>query len=287
MTFALAQQRGFAVDRDVVNDQARAILERWGRQRENLFQGETGDINGGVIGAGYALVGIDAADVPPNSTTDAMVHYIAARQLNDGRFRSPNANRAPLEYSDVSATAVAIRALQAYTPPGRAAETSAIVRRAAAWLLAVSPRGTEETSLQVQGLAWAGAERREIERRAAALAAEQRPDGGWAQLPELPSDAYATGQTLVALQQAGHLSARATRYRRGVAFLLDTQRADGSWLVISRSRGTQPYFESGFPHGTNQFISAAGTAWATSALGAISRGYRHGCRPLGTGRPPV
>jgi hypothetical protein len=51
-----------------------------------------------------------------------------------------------------------------------------------------------------------------------------------------------------------------------VAFLLDTQRADGSWLVISRSRGTQPYFESGFPHGTNQFISAAGTAWATSAL---------------------
>jgi hypothetical protein len=28
----------------------------------------------------------------------------------------------------------------------------------------------------------------------------------------------------------------------------------------------QPYFESGFPHGRNQFISAAGTNWAAMAL---------------------
>jgi ankyrin repeat protein len=55
-------------------------------------------------------------------------------------------------------------------------------------------------------------------------------------------------------------------YGNGVKFLLAAQQADGSWLVRSRSRGTQPYVESGFPYGANQFISAAGTAWATSAL---------------------
>jgi hypothetical protein len=28
----------------------------------------------------------------------------------------------------------------------------------------------------------------------------------------------------------------------------------------------QPYFESGFPYGHDQWISAAGTSWATMAL---------------------
>jgi hypothetical protein len=28
----------------------------------------------------------------------------------------------------------------------------------------------------------------------------------------------------------------------------------------------QPYFDSGFPHGFDQWISAAGTSWATLAL---------------------
>jgi len=28
----------------------------------------------------------------------------------------------------------------------------------------------------------------------------------------------------------------------------------------------QPYFESGFPHGKDQWISVAGTNWATMAL---------------------
>jgi hypothetical protein len=59
-------------------------------------------------------------------------------------------------------------------------------------------------------------------------------------------------------------------YRRGVRFLLETQLADGSWLVTTRSHATQPYFETGFPHGVNQFISAAATNWATQAL-IISR----------------
>jgi ankyrin repeat protein len=41
---------------------------------------------------------------------------------------------------------------------------------------------------------------------------------------------------------------------------------DGSWLVKSRSVKFQPYFQSGFPHGHDQWISAAGTAWAAMAL---------------------
>jgi squalene cyclase len=78
-------------------------------------------------------------------------------------------------------------------------------------------------------------------------------------------DAYATGQALYALQVSG-MSATDATYQRGVAFLLRTQVEDGSWFVRSRAFGFQPYFETGFPHGIDQFISAAATSWAVMAL---------------------
>jgi len=55
-------------------------------------------------------------------------------------------------------------------------------------------------------------------------------------------------------------------YRRGAGYLLRTQEEDGSWRVVTRSFPFQPYNESGFPHGNDQWISAAGTAWAALAL---------------------
>ena len=267
VSIALAQRRGFPVDEDATRQRIQATLARFTQPREELFQGPNGIglVAGGVLNAGYALMGLGAAQVPPNPTTDAMAHYIAARQFADGRFRS-DPSRLPLEGSDVTATSLAIRALQVYAPPALEAETTRIVGRARSWLLAATPIGTEDKASQLRGLGWAEADRREIARLTAALAAEQRADGGWAQLSELASDAYATGQVLVALHDAGGVAATSAVYREGVTFLLKSQHVDGSWLVLSRARGTQPYFESGFPHGTNQFISAAGTAWAATAL---------------------
>jgi hypothetical protein len=82
----------------------------------------------------------------------------------------------------------------------------------------------------------------------------------------MDSDAYATGTALVALHQAGRLPTTDPAYQRGVAFLLKTQREDGSWLVRKRSKPFQSYYESGFPHGKDQFISITATGWATTAL---------------------
>ena|SRR2546426_7285512 len=48
--------------------------------------------------------------------------------------------------------------------------------------------------------------------------------------------------------------------------LPETQRADGSWLVRSRSPKFQPYFEGGFPYGHDRWISAMATGWSTAAL---------------------
>jgi hypothetical protein len=40
--------------------------------------------------------------------------------------------------------------------------------------------------------------------------------------------------------------------------------------VKTRSIWLQPYFESGFPYGRDQFISTAGTAWASMALATVN-----------------
>ena len=84
----------------------------------------------------------------------------------------------------------------------------------------------------------------------------------------MASDAYATGQALYALHVSG-TSPESGVYEKGVAYLLRTQLEDGTWFVRSRAFGFQPYFESGFPHGTDQFISASATAWAAIALAYV------------------
>ena len=80
------------------------------------------------------------------------------------------------------------------------------------------------------------------------------------------SDAYATGLSLFALVESASIGPEDAAYVNGRDFLLRHAKQDGSWHVESRSFKFQPYFESGFPHGDDQWISAAATGWATLAL---------------------
>jgi len=72
--------------------------------------------------------------------------------------------------------------------------------------------------------------------------------------------------TLSTLAEAGIIGPEHSLYRRGVQFLLSTQAEDGSWHVASRAAKLQPYFESGFPYGHDQWISSMATGWAANAL---------------------
>jgi mono/diheme cytochrome c family protein len=94
----------------------------------------------------------------------------------------------------------------------------------------------------------------------------QRADGGWAQLPTLESDAYATGEALYTLAQFVKDPMADPAWRRGLRFLLETQQDDGTWHVARRAFPFQPTMKSGFPHHRDSWISAAATSWAVLAL---------------------
>jgi len=77
-------------------------------------------------------------------------------------------------------------------------------------------------------MTWAKSGKDAPRKAAQTMISEQRAEGGWAQLPTLPSDAYATRQALVALMESGAVSVTDAAFERGAQFLLNTQIADGS-----------------------------------------------------------
>jgi ankyrin repeat protein len=215
--------------------------------------------------APYTLVGMAAEAQEPSPLTDALVHYLVLRQKTDGHWTA-EAYRPPEDGSDFLSTALAVRALQAYAPRGRSQAILGRLDRARSWLGQAHPAETVDQVFQLLGLHWTDAGSEPIRQAADALLQAQRADGGWAQLPTLPSDAYATGQVLCALQETGTLSVEEPAYRRGVEYLLQAQLADGTWFVPTRCFPVLEFTTSGFPHGRSQFISAAATCWATMAL---------------------
>ena len=232
MTAALARRRGLPFDETVERAQIQktaAYLEDW---RERTIQGH--GIPGDVDSVGYILMGLAAERHAPDAATDAMARFILVQQASNGSWQLL-AHRPPIESSEIEVTASAIRSLQVYAPAWERAAAAAAITRAVSWLKQATPRSNEDRAFLLLGFAWARVDKPAIRAAAKALVAQQRADGGWSQLPYLESDAYATGQALIALVESGALTAADPVYKRGVQFLLNTQLADGSWFVRSRA----------------------------------------------------
>src|SRR5262249_48826899 len=154
-----------------------------------------------------------------------MVHHLVTIQASDGRWFN-NLPRPPIQSSDATATALAIHAIQHYGWPGRKEEFAASVERARGWLWKVKAETNEEAVFQLLGLHWAGEPTEKLADLAQALRQMQRQDGGWAQLPMLESDAYATGEVLYTLAQTGTDAVSDPAWQRGLRFLLESQEDD-------------------------------------------------------------
>jgi ankyrin repeat protein len=272
MAVAAAQAGGMKVNAALETEQARQSASLRGAVEQNLYQ--VVDPPSGVDSQQFSLMQMSGSGIAPSLSGDSLVFHIAAMQRKEGDWPNTGVVRPPLEDGGFQHTAKGIRALQLYLIPGRRAELERRIARAVAWLEKVTPRTTEDRTMQLLGIHWAN--RKPPADRVKQLIALQRSSGGWGQTGNLPVDAYATGEALYALHECG-IAATDAVYRKGVEYLLRTQREDGSWLVKTRAAAFQPYFESGFPHGHDQWISASGTAWAAIALsyaGPVARASR-------------
>lgn len=256
----MARARGFAVDEPLAAQEQDAVAAFLAAKPEVLA-----GLGLDPLLAPWTLWGWEAEGRTPGPLSDALVHYLVLLQMADGSWRTPG-NRPPADASHINFTALALRGLQTHAPPGRRGEIQMRIDRARSWLLTAPAADTEDLAWQLLGLHWSAAGADPVRKAAERLLGEQRVDGGWGQLPTLPSDAYATGEALYALHEAGAISPSHPAFQRGMAFLLRTQEPDGSWFVPTRAFPVIPYFTCGFPHGRAQFISTSATCWATMAL---------------------
>jgi hypothetical protein len=221
----------------------------------------------GINGISFDLFARALAHEQADARIMSQIHFIKSMQAPDGHWRGNRDRRPPLGFDEFTPTALIISALNAFAPASDAADTTARIARARAWLTTATAERTQERAFRLLGLVWSKGDAATIQSAITELRILQRPDGGWSQLPTLASDAYATGMALYAIASAG-VPAAEPAYQAGLRYLLSTQATDGTWHVTTRAVGFQPYFESGYPYKQDQWISAAGTAYAIMAIAA-------------------
>jgi ankyrin repeat protein len=266
LAFRAAREHGIPVDEAAAQADAASAFGFYANLERAV---EYTHIIDPAMSDGYGLLAAHAVGVRPSLVTAVYARLIAARQEPDGHWETMD-DRPPASYSPFTATAIALGAIQLYAYPGQKPEIQVRVQHARSWLLSHQPHATEERVFQLMGAMWAGADPAALRKIAMELKATQQADGGWSSLEGRSSEAYSTGQALVALHEAGGVKLQDPAWQRGIDYLLRTQAPDGSWHVVSRLHPpapvSPPYFETGHPYGHDQFVSTMGESLAVMAL---------------------
>lgn len=252
-----------AADTAFVDANAKHTLKFLERNEEAYKKGN--GQGGQADTAGYALWLLDLAKTQPSSTTSAVTEYLIQYHADWGYWRT-SGNRPPSEASHFSTTYAALRGLKAYANEGQKPRVAERFEKAKAWLEKTPAEDTEDAVFRLRALAIVEANSDTLDKAKKELWGLQRDDGGWAQTKGMASDAYATGSVLTTLAEIDVEAPKSAQFQKGIAYLLRTQLEDGSWKVKTRSKPFQEYFETGFPHEKDQFISSAATGWAVAAL---------------------
>lgn len=266
--YAEAVRRGFPIEQMTVSEN----LE-WVAQRLEKIDAPRDERPGwSMVNSPAIYLALMARAAPgPQVISPEMLPRISQHLLRhqeaDGSFAwssAPAKNRPPPFFeSDEVATRLALIVLASDTRAATVEEGTAMTtarEKAAAWLKASTPTNTTQSSLLELWMRSRGGEtsdslQPDIER----FLKRQRSDGGWGQLDDRPSDAYATGQSLYVLNEVG-VDSKRPEIQRAITFLVSTQQEDGAWPMTRRGHpGVTP---SDFKVPIIYF----GSAWGTLGL---------------------
>jgi squalene-hopene/tetraprenyl-beta-curcumene cyclase len=262
-----ARSQGYAVNGEVL-----AEFATWTRERlKNIDKPRDTRPGWNMVSTPAVYLAVMALAVPGQETISAdelkqIAGHLVRHQEADGNWAwslAPAKNRPPPVFeSDEVVTLLAYLALGPHVPPDPKEKAPARDSRdrAAAWLGKSKPgEDTQAALLRLFRDVREGRPPKEIQEGSDGILRRQNPDGGWGQVKDLPSDAYATGQALYFLSLAGVKGDRA-EVQRAVSFLVGTQKEDGSWPMTPRAHPGEKPANFRVP------ITYFGSAWATLGL---------------------
>jgi squalene-hopene/tetraprenyl-beta-curcumene cyclase len=251
------KRRGYAVDEKALSE-----LTAWAAAKDIPTktppkQGPI-DVNEAPL---LLALGIEAADA--KATQDGLKKLLASvlsDQGEDGSWKLSYEFR-PIGSSPETLTALALLALSAPGAPDMGQAGKAAREKGLKWLRAANaddePQAAALRLILWQRLNLPAAEWEPLVKK---LRGAQNADGGWGQTNGAKSDAYATGQALYALAEAGAKPGDEA-VRKAQAFLANAQREDGGWAMVSRA-----VMRDGKPPKDLSPITHAGSAWAVMGL---------------------
>ena len=197
VAIAWVREHGFSVRQATLDRMLESQVENWWPRIERAYEFDS-PFPVPPRFLGYGMWSFAELGYRPDELTRGVSWYLASTQQPDGRWVS-GMLRPPLEGDEILATMLAMRSLQFYPLPGRERETEHCIERTRRWFEQAQPRTHQEHVYRMLGLAWARAEPDALVAEVQMLLQTQRADGGWAQLPHMESDAWATSQPPVTI----------------------------------------------------------------------------------------
>ncbi len=257
-----AKQRGHAVDEPVLGELTKWVAES-GNGKFGLARPASAPNALSPKAVWFALaLGVDPApDAVSQEGLKRLLETVRSEQNKDGSWSAWPETRPPMMgESDQSMTALATLAV---LPTATAGDEAAkgVRDKGVRWLADTKTDGDPQ-SVAISLVLWCrlGRPAGEWEPLVRGIIERQNADGGWSQAKAMASDAWATGQALYALAHAG-IKPDDPVIARAQAFLIETQRDDGSWPMTSR-----PAKRGGEGSKSLIPITGAGSAWAVLGL---------------------